>query len=97
MQTALDLPDVTPELRQKIEDLLALADKKLQPDQFSGFAQTGFRYQTNASLGPGAQTVLASGGTLNSAFVARADWNWFGTVAIATPPPPPVLTGSQVN
>ena len=74
------MPDVTPELRQKIEDLLALTDKKLLPDQFSGFAQTGLRYQSNASLGAGSQTVLASGGTLNSNFVARPDWNWFGTV-----------------
>ena len=82
LQTALEMPDVTPELRQKIEDLLALADKKLQPDQFSGFAQTGLRYQTNASLGAGSQTVLASGGTINSAFLARPDWNWFGTVGL---------------
>jgi len=41
LQTALQMPDVTPELRQKIEDLLEVVDKKLQPDQFSGFAQTG--------------------------------------------------------
>ena len=82
LQTALEMPDVTPELRQKIEDLLALADKKLQPDQFSGFAQTGLRYQSNASLGAGSQTVLASGGTINSAFLARPDWNWFGTVGV---------------
>jgi Tetratricopeptide repeat len=82
LQTALEMPDVTPELRQKIEDLLALADKKLQPDQFSGFAQTGLRYQSNASLGAGSQTVLASGGTINSAFLARPDWNWFGTVGL---------------
>ena len=45
------MPDVTPELRQKIEDLLELVNKKLQPDQFYGFAQTGIRYQSNASLG----------------------------------------------
>jgi hypothetical protein len=82
LQTALEMPDVTPELRQKIEDLLALADKKLQPDQFSGFAQTGLRYQTNASLGAGSQTVLASGGTINSNFLARPDWNWFGTAGV---------------
>jgi tetratricopeptide (TPR) repeat protein len=49
LQSALGMPDVTPELRQKIEDLLELVDKKLQPDQFSGFAQTGLRYQSNAS------------------------------------------------
>src|SRR5262249_223943 len=82
LQTALDMPDVTPELRQKIEDLLELTDKKLQPDQFSGFAQTGLRYQSNASLGAGSQTVLASGGTINSNFLARPDWNWFGTVGV---------------
>ena len=82
LQTALEMPDVTPELRQKIEDVLALADKKLQPDQFSGFAQTGLRYQSNASLGPGSQTLLASGGTINSNFLARPDWNWFGTVGV---------------
>jgi tetratricopeptide (TPR) repeat protein len=82
LQTALQMPDVTPELRQKIEDLLELVDKKLRPDQISGFAQTGLRYQTNASLGAGAQTVLASGATLNSNFVARPDWNWFGTVGV---------------
>ena len=56
LQTALEMPDVTPELRQKIEDLFELANKKLQPDQFSGFAQTGLRYQSNASLGAGSQT-----------------------------------------
>src|SRR6266852_4184587 len=38
LQTALQMPDVTPELRQKIEDLLELADKKARPDQISGFA-----------------------------------------------------------
>ena len=82
LQTALEMPDVTPELRQQIEDLLELTDKKLQRDQFSGFAQTGLRYQTNASLGAGSQTVLASGGTINSNFLARPDWNWFGTVGL---------------
>lgn len=82
LQTALQMPDVTPELRQKIEDLLDLVDKKLQPDQFSGFAQTGVRYQSNASLGAGSQTVLASGGTLNNNFVAKSGWNWFGTVGL---------------
>jgi hypothetical protein len=68
---------------RKIEDLLALADKKLQPDQFSGFAQTRLRYQSNARLGAGSQTVLASGGTINSNFLARPDWNWFGTVGLS--------------
>jgi hypothetical protein len=82
LETVLQMPDMTPELRQKTEDLLELVDKKLEVDQFTGYAQTGLRYQTNASLGPGAQTVLASGGQFNSQFFARADWNWFGTFGV---------------
>jgi hypothetical protein len=82
LQTALEMRDVTPELQQKINDLLALIDKKLAPDQFYGFVQTGVRYQTNASLGPGSQTTLASGQNFNSAFFARPDWNWFGTFGL---------------
>ena len=35
-----------------------------------------------ASLGPGSQTLLASGGTINSNFLALPDWNWFGTVGV---------------
>ena len=31
------------------------------PDQFTGYVQTGLRYQTNASVGPASQAVLASG------------------------------------
>jgi hypothetical protein len=80
--TALKMPDVTPELRQQTEDLLAAVDKKLQPDQFTGYAQTGFRYQTNAATGPGPQTVLASRLLFNNRFAAQPDWNWFGAFGL---------------
>jgi len=82
LQTALQMRDLTPELKQHIDDLLELIDKKLWPDQFTGFAQTGLRYQSNAALGPGAQTTLASGQSLNRAFLAKPDWNWFGTFGL---------------
>jgi tetratricopeptide (TPR) repeat protein len=80
--TALKMPDVTPDLRQRTEDLLAVVDKKLLPDQFSGFAQTGLRYQTNASVGPSPQTVLASHLLFNKQFAARPDGNWFGAFGL---------------
>ena len=80
--TALKMPDVTPDLRQRTEDLLAVVDKKLLPDQFSGFAQTGLRYQTNASVGPSQQTVLASHLLFNKQFAARPDGNWFGAFGL---------------
>ncbi len=82
LQSALEMPDLTPELRQKIEELLPLAEKKLQRDQFSGFAQAGVRYQSNASQGPGPQTTLASGQSFNNRFFAKSDWNGFGTFGL---------------
>jgi hypothetical protein len=80
--TALKMPDITPELRQRTEELLATVDKKLQPDQFTGYVQTGLRYQTNAATGPGPQTVLASRFLFNNRFAAQGDWNWFGAFGL---------------
>ena len=83
LHTALQMADITPQLRQQVEDLLDLVDKKLQPDQFSGFAQTGLRYQSNATQGPGPQTALAaSGQPFNNRFFAKPDFNWFGTFGL---------------
>jgi hypothetical protein len=82
LETALQMPDITPDLAAQAQALLEIIDKKLQVDQFTGFAQTGLRYQTNASLGPGPQTVLASGNSLNNQFLAHPDWNWFGTFGV---------------
>ena len=80
--TALKMTDITPELRQRAQDLLAAVDKKLFPDQFTGYAETGLRYQSNAANGPGPQTVLSSGLLFNSRFAAKADWNWFGAFGL---------------
>jgi hypothetical protein len=80
--SAMKMADATPALRQRSKDLIEGIDKKLQPDQLSGFAQTGFRYQTNAALGPAGQTVLASGKLFNNSFTARPDWNWFGAFGV---------------
>jgi hypothetical protein len=81
-ESALQLQDMPADLRGKAEDFIATIDRKLQPDQFSGFAQAGVRYQSNASAGPGAQGVLASGKTFNSRFFAQPDWNGFGSFLV---------------
>jgi hypothetical protein len=81
-QSALAMQDITPQMQEQAEEYVAAIDKKLQPDQFSGFAQTGLRYQTNAAAGPGSQVALASGFTLNNSFLARPDWNWFGAFGV---------------
>ena len=81
-QSALEMADITPDLRERTEEFLIAIERKLLPDQFAGFVQTGARYQTNASLGPGPQGILASGQTFNSSFFARPDWNWFAAFGV---------------
>jgi len=81
-QTALESPDISPALRQNCERFIIAINKKLQPDQLSGFAQTGLRYQTNVSAGPGQQALLASGRTFDSRFLAKPGWNWFGAFGV---------------
>jgi hypothetical protein len=81
-KSALEMRDISPELQQRAEDLIAVIDKKLQPDQFTGFVQTGVRYQSNAGAGPGPQTLLASGRIFNNRFFSQGDWNWFGAFGV---------------
>lgn len=78
LQSALQMADVTPDIRERAQDLIEIADKKGHADQFTGYVQTGLGYQTNPGGGPGPQPVLASGRTFNSNFFAKPDWNWFG-------------------
>ena len=44
--------DATAEMKQRAQEYLDAIEKKLQPGQWRGYAQTGFRDQTNASYGP---------------------------------------------
>jgi hypothetical protein len=81
-QSALQMPDISPELRQRAEDLIAIANKKLQVDQFSGFVQAGLGYQTNPGAGPGSQTVLASHRFFDNRFFSQGDGNGFGAFAL---------------
>jgi len=81
-QSAVQMLDITPDLRERAEDLIEIIDKKLQVDQFTGYVQTGLAYQTNPGAGSGPQTVLAAGHIVNSNFAATPDWNWFGAFAL---------------
>src|ERR1700761_5705326 len=81
LRSALQMPDVTPDIQQRAQDLLAIVDKKRQADQFTGYVQTGLAYQSNpGARGGSSQAVLASG--FNPQFLARSDWNWFGAFAV---------------
>jgi tetratricopeptide (TPR) repeat protein len=81
-QTALQMRDITPDLQYRTEDLMAVIDKKLQADQFTGYVQTGLAYQTNPGSAPGTQAALASGRAFNPNFFSKPDWNWFGAFTV---------------
>jgi hypothetical protein len=81
-QTAQAASDATAEMKQRAQEYLDAIDKKLQPDQWSGYAQTGFRYQTNASYGPNQQSLLGATRPINSLFVPQPDGNWFGILGL---------------
>lgn len=81
-QSAQSSADATPDMVQKAQEYLDTIEKKLQPDQWSGYAQTGFRYQSNASFGPTQQTLFGATRPINSPFAPQADWNWFAAAGI---------------
>lgn len=81
-ESAQASPDATADLTQRAQEFLDKIDKKQQPDQWSGSAQTGLRFQSNASLGSNQQALLGATRPLNSQFAPQSDVNWFGIVAL---------------
>ena len=80
LEGALASPNLPPEVRQRAQEFMAQIVNREQPSHFSGEAFLGWRYQSNANLGPLTNNVLLFGlpSTLNQAAVGTADW---GTVA----------------
>jgi hypothetical protein len=72
--------DVAAEADQFIAEL----DRRLSPQRWNVFAQTGLRYQTNANFGPDGANIksLGQNTTINSQFAKRADWNWFALFGV---------------
>lgn len=81
-QTVQAAADATTEMKHRAQEYLDTIDKKLQPDQWSGYAQTGFRYQTNASFGQSQQSLFGATRPINSQFAPQPDWNWFGAFGL---------------
>ncbi|WP_048757257.1 hypothetical protein, partial [Afipia felis] len=82
---ALASPDLDPVTRARIEAYLPDANKQLQPSRFSGFFQTGVRYQSNANYAPATGSLL-SGGTLFALPLSsqkKSDVNWFGLAGLS--------------
>jgi hypothetical protein len=81
-QSSSSLDDAT---KQSITAYLENTNKQTQQSRFSGFAQTGLRYQSNANFGPSSNSILLGGSSLPiSGRAKRApDWNWFGVVGLS--------------
>jgi hypothetical protein len=81
-QASPALDDAT---KESITAYLTNADRQTQQSRFSGFAQTGLRYQSNANFGPSSGIARFSGvdQSLSSTAKRAPDWNWFSVVGLS--------------
>ena len=79
LETTLQSASTPPDVRSRAQQFLAEVEKRQSPSRFEGEVFGGFRYQSNANLGPATSSVLLFGQTanLNQAAIGTADW---GTV-----------------
>ena len=76
LETALQSPALPADVRGKAQAYLAEINAKSKPSQLSGEVFFGWRYQSNANLGPSTSRVLLFGqvANLNQAGIGTADW-----------------------
>lgn len=74
--SALKSPSLPADVRRKADEYLAQIDSKASPSSFGGDVFFGWRYQSNANLGPASSRVLLFGqpANLNQAGLGTADW-----------------------
>jgi hypothetical protein len=82
---ALASPDIDTITKDRVEASLPDADKQMQQSRLSGFAQTGLRYQTNASYAPTGGIVRLGGQDLAllPSATRGSDTNWFALAGIS--------------
>jgi hypothetical protein len=81
---AIASPDTPQDVRDQVAQFLLAIDRGVSGNEFSVFAQTGMRHQSNANAGPDSQVVRALGqdAVLSSQFTRTPDWNVFGIVTV---------------
>ncbi len=84
LEGALKSPNLPPDVRQRAEQFMAQVVDLERPSHFSGEAFLGWRYQSNANLGPSTSTVLLFGqaANLNQAAVGAPDWGVVGSIQL---------------
>ena len=72
-------PHVPGPVKENADLYLAQIDKRTALNHLAGSITSGFRYQTNANVGPSSSQVLAFGSPaiLNNTFLNQPDWNAF--------------------
>ena len=61
LESALKTPNLPPEVRNRADQFMAEVVGKQQPSHFSGDVFLGWRYQSNATLGPSTSNILLFG------------------------------------
>ena len=76
LDTALKSPSLPADVRGKAQEYLAEIESKSKPSSLGGEVFFGWRYQSNANLGPAGSSVLLFGqpANLNQAGQGTADW-----------------------
>ncbi len=79
LDSAVAGPNIPPDVRERVVAFDSEIDRRLSTHQFSFFAQTGLRGQSNANAGPNSLNVRALGeqATLSTQFRRQADVNAF--------------------
>lgn len=83
-ETALQSQALPPDVRARAEQFMAEVEKQQSPSRFSGELFLGWRYQSNANLGPPTSSVRLFGqvANLNQAAVGTGDWGTVGSAQI---------------
>jgi tetratricopeptide (TPR) repeat protein len=76
LEAMLKSPSLPPEVREKAEQFMSEILSRLSPARLTGEVFLGWRYQSNANLGPSTSNVRLFGQTanLNQASVGAPDW-----------------------
>ena len=82
---ALNDPNLNPVTRERIATYLPDAEKQLQQNRFSGYFNTGVRYQSNPSFAPAGGAIRLGGQdfALLPSAQRRSDWNWYGILGLS--------------
>ncbi|TMJ33051.1 MAG: hypothetical protein E6G95_00480 [Alphaproteobacteria bacterium] len=84
LEGALKSPNVPAEVRARAEQFLAQIASQQKRSRFAGEVFQGFRYQSNANLGPATSTVRLFGqaANLNQQAVGSPDWGSVTTLTL---------------